>query len=82
MFIKCIVAVNYVWGGDLIPIVVECTREQAINKEHHQAAIDIVIENNELKTIPTWVVSEQDFIFSSLIDNFLWQNADQTCIQV
>lgn len=80
MFIKCLVAVNYVWGGSLIPVVVECTEEQARNKKHHQAAIDIVIENNDLISIPTWVISQEDIIFASLIDNFLWQHADQTCI--
>lgn len=81
MFIKCLVAVNHVWGGSLIAVVVECTEEQARNKKHHQAAIDIVIENNDLVSIPTWVVSEQDIIFSSLVEGFMWKHAEQTCVQ-
>lgn len=81
MFIKCIVAVNYVWGGSLIPVIVECTEEQRDSKKHHQAAIDIVVENNDLVSIPTWVVSEQDIIFSHLVEGFMWKHAEQTYVQ-
>ena len=81
MFIKCLVAVKFNWGANLLPIIVECTEEQKENKKHHQAAIDVAIENYDTIKIPDWVIDEADIAFASLSDIFNWKNAEQTCVQ-
>lgn len=81
MKIKCLVGVNGANGPELMPVIVDCNKEQYDSGDHYDAARDIIMENYDV-SYTNLIIDENDCsdLFNLTNELYNWPTADETFV--